>query len=453
MAISNLAFNFMVKRGNTLAKSLLCTKPSSIVNPKGLKFAPALEKDTVQFGSRALDEINTKADEILKKVRRFYSAENIETNCPDIVKNVAQGKIGVQEELNYWRYKTIENLRKENPEAFLFVGNGSSLNLQKMVTYYGDTATKIIKNKSVNELKQTYSEVDAIFKKPTFEHYMNMLILKEHNPEVYRYAMSKNPNAIRVISRWSKAGLTPSTKMLKNITPEQMQVMVNDEIPLDVRNLCEYIASSDAFAVRDKNAVKELSEDLAKCKLSTNVTLHRGEKTVGMFDEVGLDKDFEQKARLLLEQNKAQALNTKVTEYTGRYMAMPYKNLYEVLSAKETLSLADAMQLAKYGDENFVKELLSKIKRAKLTDTRFKSFSFDEGMARGWKEMSRGGNTTIVQRATIAKGTEGGYHDAPANAQYEVILNNTSKETTIQKAIYDKENDTFELETFIKNSK
>lgn len=71
MAISNLAFNFMVKRGNTLAKSLLCTKPSSIVNPNGLKFAPALEKDTVQFGSRALDEINTKADEILKKLDGF----------------------------------------------------------------------------------------------------------------------------------------------------------------------------------------------------------------------------------------------------------------------------------------------------------------------------------------------------------------------------------------------
>lgn len=452
MAISNLAFNFMVKRGNTLAKSLLCTKPSRIVNPKGLKFATALEKDTVQFGSKALDEINAKADEILKKARAFYRADYVETNLPDVVKNVAQGKIGTQEELAYLRYKTIENLHKENPEAFLFVANGSSFNLQKVVTYYGDTAAKIIKNKTVKELKQTYSEVDTIFKKPTFEHYMNMLILKEHNPEVYKYAMSKNPNAIRVISAWSKVGLTPSSKMLQNITPEQMQVMVNDSIPYNARHLGEYIESSDIF-VRDKNAVKELSEDLAKCKLSTNVTLHRGEKTVGMFNEIGLDKDFEQKTRLLLEQNKARALNTKVTEYTGRYDASPYKNLYEVLSAKETLSLADAMQLAKYGDENFVKELLSKIKTAKLTDTRFKSFSFDEGMARGWKDINRGGNTTIVQRATIAKGTEGGYQNALANTQYEVVLNNTSKETTIQKAIYDKENDTFELETFIQNNK
>ena len=111
MAISNLAFNFMVKRGNTLAKSLLCTKPSSIVNPKGLKFAPALEKDTVQFGSRALDEINTKAVYILtdknalilvycRTGRRSKNAAN----------NLAKlGYTNVKEfgGINDWKYGTV----------------------------------------------------------------------------------------------------------------------------------------------------------------------------------------------------------------------------------------------------------------------------------------------------------------------------------------------------------
>lgn len=449
MAISNMNFNFIVKSGDKLAKSILCSKPQNTFNTKGLKLAPALKKDTVQFTSKAFEEINTKADELLKKVRNFYHADYIETNFPEVIENVAQGKIGVQDELNYWRYKTIEALRKENPEAFLFVGNGSHLNLFQMVNSYGDTVVKIIKNKPIEQLKQTYSEVDKVFKKPTFEHYMNMLILKEHNPEVYQYAMAKNPNAIRVISSWSKTGLTPSTKMLRNITPEQMQVMENDRIPYTIRHLGEYIENSDAFT-KNTNAVKELSEDFSKCKLSTDVVLHRGEKTVGMFDEIGLDKDFEQKTRLLLEQNKDKALNTKITEYTGRYMVEPYTNLYDFLSSKKTLSLADAMQMAKYGDEHFVKELLSKIQSSKLTDTRFKSLSFDEGMARGWKNLNRGDNTTIFQRATVAKGTQGGYHEG-INAQYEVILNNTPKETTVKNATYDRENDTFELETFIQN--
>lgn len=449
MAISNMNFNFIVKSGDKLAKSILCSKPQNTFNTKGLKLAPALKKDTVQFTSKAFEEINTKADELLKKVRNFYHADYIETNFPEVIENVAQGKIGVQDELNYWRYKTIEALRKENPEAFLFVGNGSHLNLFQMVNSYGDTVVKIIKNKPIEQLKQTYSEVNTVFKKPTFEHYMNMLILKEHNPKVYQYAMSKNPNAIRVISSWSKSGLTPSTKMLQNITPEQMQIMENDRIPYTIRHMGEYIEDSDAFT-KNTNAVKELSEDFSKCKLSTDVVLHRGEKTVGMFNEIGLDKDFEQKTRLLLEQNKDKALNTKITEYTGRYKVAPYTNLYDFLSSKETLSLADAMQMAKYGDEHFVKELLSKIQSSKLTDTRFKSLSFDEGMARGWKNLNRGDNTTIFQRATVAKGTQGGYHEG-VNAQYEVILNNTPKETTIKNATYDRENDTFELETFIQN--
>lgn len=450
MAIPGVNFNFIVKRCDKLVKSALCSRPQNTINIKGLKLAPSIERDTVQFGSKVHDEINTKANEMLRKVRDFYHVDSIEANMPDIVKNVSQGKIGVQDELNYWRYKTIESLRKENPEAFLFVGKSSYLNLLKMVSSYGDSSVKIIKKTPIEQLKQTYSEVDTLFKKPTLEYYMNMLILKEYNPDVYKYAMSKNPNAIRVISSWSRTGQTPSVKMLQNITPEQMQVMVNDRIPSTVKHIGEYVENSDVLA-RDKNAVKELSEDLSKCKLSTNVTLHRGEKTVGMFDEISLDKDFEQKARLLLEKNKDKALNTKVSEYTGNYLTVPSTNLYDSLSAKQTLSLADAMQLARYGDENFVKELLSKIKSSKLTDTRFKSFSFDEGMARGWKDTHRGDNATIVQRATIGQGTQGGYHEG-ANAQYEVILNNTPKETTVKNVIYDRENNTFELRTFIKNS-
>ena len=50
MGLQKVAFNFIVERGGKLAKSLLCSKPiQKPINFKGLKYAPALEKDTVQI--------------------------------------------------------------------------------------------------------------------------------------------------------------------------------------------------------------------------------------------------------------------------------------------------------------------------------------------------------------------------------------------------------------------
>ena len=55
MAISNMNFNFIVKSGDKLAKSILCSKPQNTFNTKGLKLAPAHKKDTVQFTSKAFE--------------------------------------------------------------------------------------------------------------------------------------------------------------------------------------------------------------------------------------------------------------------------------------------------------------------------------------------------------------------------------------------------------------
>lgn len=63
MGLEKVAFNFMVKRGGKLAKSLLCSKPiQKPINFKGLKYAPALEKDTVQISKKVIfDEELSKA--------------------------------------------------------------------------------------------------------------------------------------------------------------------------------------------------------------------------------------------------------------------------------------------------------------------------------------------------------------------------------------------------------
>ena len=67
------------------------------------------------------------------------------------------------------------------------------------------------------------------------------------------------------------------------------------------------------------------------------------------------------------------------------------------------MSLADAMQVAKFGDEGFRDEIIKLIKAAKIKDTRFKSLTFDRQMASGWTNTSGTGNTSILQNITLKK--------------------------------------------------
>ena len=71
-------------------------------------------------------------------------------------------------------------------------------------------------------------------------------------------------------------------------------------------------------------------------------------------------------------------------------------------------------------------------------------------MAAGWRSHNSGDNTTIVQNAIVKQGTQGGFH-CGNNEQFEVILNNTPKEMSFQNVVYNKDTDTFELNSTIQN--
>lgn len=458
MVLHKVAFNFMVERGGKLAKSLLCTQPQkAVANIKGLKYAPALEKDTVQFVNKELAQINAKADDLMQKVRKSFRADYVEERLPDIVENVKKGHIPTYEEKNYLNYKTIENFKKENPEAFVFFGGErlSAQNYQHIMTKYGGVPLEIAKDTPIAQIKQLFKEIDIFAQKnefePTFFHYMNALIMKKYNPKTYEYIISSNnQRAIAEFENWGTYfDKMPSASFFKSITPKQLHAMTVDCLPSSA-TISDYVACSDKYLDKTSSAVRELSEDLSKCKLSTDVKLYRGEKTVGMFDSVGIDKDFEKQLRQLLEANKDKAKNMKLSQYTGRYNIGTCTNLYDFLSSKETLTLADGMQLAKFGDEKFVNELINRIKSSRIIDDRFKSLSFDKGMAGGWKSHNAGDNTTIIQNATVKQGTQGGFHNG-SNAQYEVILNNTPKEVKFSDVIYHKDGDYFELDSIIQN--
>lgn len=435
--------------------SVLQTKPINIGTIKKLRYSHNLTCDTVSLSQSKLQEINKKADDILSKLRQNMSTEYIEKNFPETVERVNAGIIETANEMTYSNYKSLETFRKEAPEKFVLFGKekGSALDLECMMIHYGDEAIQTAKKMTMEDIRKVFSDVDLLMQKkqdftPCFEHYMNMLIMKRHNPKTYEYIMSENPYIVKV---WgSTFERIPSTTMLKNITPEQIQAMSQEALP-HMKHIGQYVECSDDF-LRDSTAVRELSESLSKHKLSKDVIVYRGDKTVGMFDTVEIDKGLEKRIRELLQKNKIQAQNTKITKYTGRYNCGPTTNLYDFLSSKESLTLADAMQVVKYGDDAFLKEVINRIQQSKIIDTRFKSYSFDEGMASGWRAVHAGDNTTIVQKTTIKKGTQGGFHQGDNN-QYEIIVNNTPKEMTFPKVTYKKETDTFELNTFVKSHK
>ena len=367
------------------------------------------------------------------------------------MENVNAGIIKTTSELEYLRYKQLEAFRRETPEKFVLFGRekGSALQLQNMMRHYGNDAIQTAKEMTIEDIRKVFSEVDLLGQKhdftPNFEHYMNMLIMKRHNPKTYEYLMSKKPH---IVMDWGSYGSTPSATMLKNITPREIQAMSQDALP-PMKHIDQYVDCSDNF-LRPSTAVRELSESLSKHKLSNDTIVYRGDKTVGMFDTVEIDKGLEKQIRELLQKNKIQAQNMKITEYTGRYNCAPTTNLYDFLSSKESLTLADAMQVVKYGDDAFLKEVINRIQQSKIIDTRFKSYSFDEAMASSWRAIHSGDNTTIITKATIKKGTQGGFHQGN-NEQYEIILNNTPKEMTFPKVTYRKETDTFELDTVVRN--
>lgn len=461
MGLQKVVFNFLVKNANGkfVTSSLLHTKPKMPINIKGLKYAPPLGKDTVQFANKETKQITKKANELLQELKKNFNTEYIEKNCLEEVENVAAGKVRTGTEFKYWEYKTLENFKKENPEVFVLFGHekGSAFDLQCLMAKCGETPIKIAKETPIKEIKQIFKEIDTFAQKnefePEFFHYINMLIMKKLNPETYKYLMNTTDKSVlSLVEKWGNSyyyAQMPSVSFFKSITPKQLRVMTTDCLPPSAA-VGDYVACSDKYLDKTSSAVRELSKDLSKCKLSTDVKLYRGEKTVGMFDSVGIDKDFEKQLRQLLEANKNKAKNMKVSKYTGLYSSETSTNLYDFLSSKETLTLADGMQLAKFGNEEFVNELIKRIKSSKIIDDRFKSLSFDKGMAGGWMSHNAGANTTIIQNATVKQGTQGGFHNG-SNAQYEVILNNTPKEVKFPDVIYHKDGDYFELDSLIRN--
>ena len=452
MGLQNQALNFLVERGGNLSKSLLCTKPQNSRNFRGIKYAKELDKDIVQFTHNKFDLIKKQAEALLKEVDQIIPP-NYRKQCKEV---------GLT-------YDSIKSCCETNPEAFVTIFPKIGF---KITEEQSNVLAQIFKKHSAKEIKSVIPEVDAFYKKlpPEAEtivvngkcqevfntqvaedyDYLNLLIMKMYNPKTYNYLL-KEENPLRteaLLSSWDTFYSPHSTSFFKMITPTQLNAMKNNV--LAPRELGLFVASSDKFYENPQD-VKKFSEQLAKASFSTDVELYRGEKTVGMFDTIPLDKKLQNHLKELVESNKTKAQNLMVSRYTGLYQESANISLYDFIMQKENLSLADAMQIARFGSEQDIETILNLIKKSKIIDTRFKSLSFDKGMASGWKNHNTGNNATILHTANVKKGTQGIYHDTN-NGQEEVILNNTAKKMTFRDVVYDKKSNTFYINTDIENT-
>lgn len=290
----------------------------------------------------------------------------------------------------------------------------------------------------------------------TAQNIMQMLILKANQPQTYKYLINTpEKNLVSLFLNYSDNNL--SGNVFQTLTKEQINIIkdkfnINNHSYFDVSfpKLNAYINCSDNLTPLQ---IKETSEYLSQFKFFEDVTAFRGERDPGMFASVNLSKDMGTRIKHLVLMNFAKAKNTHITEMNGTYQKTYTKqtNLFDYITGKKELTLADAMHVMKFGDEKFQNEIIELIKQSSIKDLRFKSYTFDKKMAKDWLKSPQfifynSEDVTILQNTIVKKGVEGHYADS---LLAEIILNNKPKTITFQNVEYNPKDDMFILDSTI----
>lgn len=292
---------------------------------------------------------------------------------------------------------------------------------------------------------------------PNSKNLAQLTILKAHNKEAYEYLLNHtDKEAVSSLLQHFENGLRGST--LETLTRAQIRqiegvgTIRTQEIPMDLRHrayscLEHYVDSSDDF-IKNTEEVETLNKYLSAFNVNENFTAFRGNKDTGMFNSIVLDKDLANKTKWIVLKNMFKARKVKVHDFTGKFETIYAQktNLFNYIMNKKTLTLADAMQIAKYGDDSYRKQIVELIKKSQIEDTKFKSITFDKNMAGDWITECNTSNTGIFENITVKKGCQGKYL-CNDNMQVEFILNNNPKKITFDDVVYDPERDIFEIKS------
>ncbi len=339
-----------------------------------------------------------------------------------------------------------------------------------------------VKEMSPKELKQTFDEISNLYTKlpqvsfgydkvtkkliyqpqtPNATNLAQLTILKAHNKEAYEYLLN-HPDKERLsglLSTFSD-GLNGST--FETLTIPQIRQIegVGTASTLNIKTdidtiiqgnaaMSRYVVSSDLLA-KNADDVKDLHNYLSRIKVTEPFTAFRAERDTGMFNTILLDKKLALETKWNVLKNMLKARKIPVHDYTGNYNTDFTKktNLFNFILGKENISLADAMQVAKFGSESYRNKIIELIKKSQITDNRFKSLTFDRKMAEGWLPTQGSNNTGIQHNVTVNKGVQGCYSSGD-NRQAEFILNNNDKQMSFQDVKYDPKKDIFVLNTTI----
>lgn len=378
--------------------------------------------------------------------------------------------------------KFLTELYSAGVEKFDFIYNHKYFN--GSCPYFNDEAfVDVVKKMPEKEIKETFDEISHLYETlpkvsndydkvtkeliyqpqtPNAINLAQLTILKAHNKEAYEYIM-KNPDKEFVSDLLANfnEGLNGSTfetltiAQIKQIAGQGRKTLLNLRNPDDNRIAMKgfaaegsFIDCSDIFYQHPED-IKALQNYLSRITITEPFTAFRAEKDSGMFASVVLDKNMTRKVKLLALKNMFKARKVKVHDYNGTYSNSKFTDLFSHIMNSKELTLADAMQVAKYGGEKFRSQIIDLIKQSQIQDNRFKSLTFDRGFAKQWV-CTQDGHTKILQNMQVSQGLHGKYSSRYDNRQAEYILNNDPKVMSFQDVKYDPKYDLFYVDSLIK---
>lgn len=341
-----------------------------------------------------------------------------------------------------------------------------------------------VKNITEQELKTTFDEITNLYKTlpkvsydydkatqqliyeaqtPNARNYAQLTILKNSNKELYESILN-NPDKEsvseilnlfenkmegsvfttltdaqfgQIIGRGTRCKLNPKTNDLDR------KILMNG-----LAAEGQYVEYSDSFYHKPEQ-ITNLNRYLSAHTIEEPFTAYRAERDTGMFNSVILDSGMSRKVKFLVLKNMFKAKKVKVHDYTERFDNFEYTDLFSHIMNKKELTLADAMQVAKYGNKNFRAQVIELIKKSQIQDNRFKSLTFDSAFANSWS-FAQNNNTRILQNISVDRGLHGRYSSVN-NRQAEFILNNDPKVMSFQDVKYNPENDVFYFDSTIQS--
>lgn len=368
-----------------------------------------------------------------QKFEYIYTNEAFQSSIPyfcekpfiDTVKNITEQELKTT-------FDEITNLYKTLPKVSYDYDKAT----QQLI--YEAQTPKARNYAQLTILKNSNKELyESILNNPDKESVSEILNLFENKMEGSVFTTLTDAQFGQIIGRGTRCKLNPKTNDLDR------KILMNG-----LAAEGQYVEYSDSFYHKPEQ-ITNLNRYLSAHTIEEPFTAYRAERDTGMFNSVILDSGMSRKVKFLVLKNMFKAKKVKVHDYTERFDNFEYTDLFSHIMNKKELTLADAMQVAKYGNKNFRAQVIELIKKSQIQDNRFKSLTFDSAFANSWS-FAQNNNTRILQNMSVDRGLHGRYSSVN-NRQAEFILNNDPKVMSFQDVKYNPENDVFYFDSTIQS--